>query len=70
MLAQGPSHKAGGEDTIVNEVYKVAPQIFAGLVHPLLVKIVIRIEHPLFWKGGMVHELMKAGKVARSVLQF
>ena len=62
LLASGSTGRAYGEDPIPNEVYKLCPAAWAREVHPLFCKVALRIEHPLLWKGGMLHELVKSAK--------
>ena len=53
-LAKKKSGKAAGEDGIVPELAKAAPDILAHILEPLYAKAVLRIEEPVLWMG-LVH---------------
>ena len=58
--------RAAGPDRLPAELMKAAPAELAALCYPLLLKMVIRNEEPIQWKGGRTVALFK-GKGAHDV---
>lgn len=56
-LAARKAREAHGEYTISADVLALAPPAFARLMHPLYIKCSARLQHPIGWKGGMLHDL-------------
>ena len=59
LLYAGATGKGHGEDSVPYEFFRVAIWHMAHLLHPLFLKCIFRLEHPLPWKGGMLAELFK-----------
>ena len=58
--------RAAGPDRLPAELMKAAPAELATLCYPLLLKMAIRSEEPIQWKGGCTVALFK-GKGAHDV---
>ena len=58
--------KGFGEGLLCTDVFAAFPNEMSRLQFPLIVKSFVRIQPPLQWKGGMLHELFK-GKGASSI---
>ena len=48
-----------GEDAIPNGIFRLAPDVFAWLLHPLALKITALAMEPVSFKGGMLYSLYK-----------
>ncbi len=59
LLLNGSLHSAAGADAIPDRLSKRAASAIALVVHPLFVKICMRIQEPLCWKGGIAVDLFK-----------
>ena len=44
---------------MVSELFKTFPRQLAELYYPLVFKSLARLDPPLQWRGGMLHELFK-----------
>jgi hypothetical protein len=53
------ANKATGENLIVGKVDKVFTHSMLKAYYPLILKTYVRIQPPLQWKGGMLHEIFK-----------
>ena len=58
LRAVGRRH-APGLDGLPGELYASVPDLVARLLHPLLVKIGVRFQEPVSYKGGRAAELYK-----------
>ena len=58
--------KGHGEDTLPYELSLACPEVLAYAIYPVWLKLFLRLEHPLTWKGGMLAELYKGnGSVSK-----
>ena len=57
--------KAAGPDGLPAEIFKAIPGKASKLLYPLALKLALRIEEPISWKGGYLFSLYK-GKGAMS----
>ena len=60
--------KAPGPDRLPNELLKACPGDAAGVLFPIILKMIFRLEEPLQWKGGQIISLFK-GKGSQSDCQ-
>ena len=60
--------KAPGPDRLPNELLKACPGETAGVLFPIILKMIFRLEEPLQWKGGQIISLFK-GKGSQSDCQ-
>ena len=50
---------AAGLDGLPPELFKAAPQVMAGIFHPLMVKAALHVAQPIQWRGGILFEAFK-----------
>ena len=50
---------APGEDCILGRIYRLFPRMFSSMFFPLVFKTYCRLDPPLQWRGGLLHELFK-----------
>ena len=51
--------KAPGENIIIGSVHKQHPHVMGTLYYPLVLKTFVRLQPPIQYRGGMVHEIYK-----------
>eukprot|EP00973_Karenia_brevis_P046063 6380325-Karenia_brevis.AAC.1 len=51
--------KGLGENRLGGELFKVHPQLFSSIYHPIVTKSICSVFMPLQWVGGQVFELLK-----------
>ena len=51
--------KAPGENRIIGKVHRVFAKLITTLTYPLVLKTYARIQPPIQYKGGMIHEVYK-----------
>ena len=61
MAQTGRKGKAHGEDGIPAEVWHAIGQVITPCLQPLIWKIVLRFQEPVWWKGGAIVALLKSG---------
>ena len=66
MNSMSQKGKAPGEDLCSGNVLSAFPFDFMRIYYPLVLKTYVRIQPPIQWKGGMLHQLFK-GKGSSSV---
>eukprot|EP00972_Heterocapsa_arctica_P076802 11328458-Heterocapsa_arctica.AAC.1 len=58
-FSKAKSGKVAGIDGVLGDLLKAAPTEMAAIVHPLLVKVSLRCQEPLTYKGGIAVDLYK-----------
>jgi len=51
--------KAPGENIVVGNAHRIFAKEIGTLMYPLVVKTFVRVQPPIAWRGGMVHEIYK-----------
>ena len=62
--------KAGGPDGILDDYMRAAPDEMARAFHPLMVKMALRCEEPLLYKGGVAVDLYKGSGPSSSMARY
>ena len=62
MARSARKGRAVGEDAIPMELILAMPEAVLRHVMPLIAKVYSSGQQPLEWKGGILQELLKAGK--------
>ena len=59
MLSISKSNTGHGEDSLFGELHKAAARQMSFQLHPLALKVFVRLEEPVAFKGGMMAEILK-----------
>lgn len=63
-------HKAGGEDPTPPDLTREFPVEFAENLHPTVISAMCECKEPLFWAGGVAHELLKGFQSGSKASQY
>ena len=62
--------KSVGLDRLPGDVLQAFPALFAGIYQPLFNKAILRVQQPVFWRGGMLAEANKNAGSASSTSSY